>query len=615
MVGVVLLVGFLPVGGRLYLWQVEQREEMLAKVGDHTKKQVLEGYRGNILDAHGAILATSLPKKTLVADAMLLSSLELPAAVAPAIVAKTAEVLGVNERQIWDRFNRNSQYVIIAHKVDEAVFNRLTNEVSRLDFGVDLRQLTSKQRAKLKQARLSAIYADDKDEFVRVYPNGQLGAHVLGYVDGSHRGLTGIERQFDSLLRAYDGARVTERDALGEALWIYKKEEILPHDGFDVQLTVDQVIQGALEEELQNVMDERQPDAAMGIVMRPRTGEILAMAACPTFDPNAPGKKFSGDTELAALDRLRNRCIADVAEPGSTFKIVTVAGALDKGVVTLSDAFDCHMPWFFCGVPLRDSHHYGTLTVKEIITKSSNIGAGKIGATRLGQQRLYDYMRAFGFGSRSGVQLPGEVNGIVHPPKAWSAISIAHIPMGHEVAVTPLQMVTAMSTIANGGLRMQPMIVSGVRDRSGQLVGRFNPKPACQVIRKETADLMVEALMTVTEKGGTGTRGAVPGFDVAGKTGTAQKLEGGHYVQKYYSSFVGFFPARQPEICILISLDNPHDPKGEYYGGAIAAPVFAAVAGRVAKYLSVRPDRPVEEMAVQTAKTNGHFKTVQNHAN
>jgi cell division protein FtsI/penicillin-binding protein 2 len=442
-----------------------------------------------------------------------------------------------------------------------------------------------------------------------------LGAHVLGYVDGSHRGLTGIERQFDSLLRAYDGARVTERDALGEALWIYKKEEILPHDGFDVQLTVDQVIQGALEEELQNAMDERQPDGAMGIVMRPRTGEILAMAACPTFDPNAPGKKFPGDTELAALDRLRNRCIADVAEPGSTFKIVTVAGALDKGVVTLSDAFDCHMPWFFCGVPLRDSHHYGTLTVKEIITKSSNIGAGKIGATRLGQQRLYDYIKAFGFGSRTCVQLPGEVNGIVHPPKAWSAISIAHIPMGHEVAVTPLQMVTAMSAIANGGLRMQPMIVNGVRDRAGQLVGRFDPKPVCQVIRKETADLMVEALMTVTEKGGTGTRGAVPGFEVAGKTGTAQKLEGGHYVQKYYSSFVGFFPARQPEICILISLDNPHDPKGKYYGGAIAAPVFAAVAGRVAKYLSVRPDRPVEERAVQTAKTDGHFNTAQNHAN
>jgi cell division protein FtsI (penicillin-binding protein 3) len=159
------------------------------------------------------------------------------------------------------------------------------------------------------------------------------------------------------------------------------------------------------------------------------------------------------------------------------------------------------------------------------------------------------------------------------------------------------------------------MIVNGVRDRAGQLVGRFDPKPVCQVIRKETADLMVEALMTVTEKGGTGTRGAVPGFEVAGKTGTAQKLEGGHYVQKYYSSFVGFFPARQPEICILISLDNPHDPKGEYYGGAIAAPVFAAVAGRVAKYLSVRPDRPVEERAVQTAKTDGHFNTAQNHAN
>lgn len=612
--GIVLLAGFLPVGRQLVQWQVIQRDELVPKVGSHLKKQILEGYRGNILDAHGEILVTSVPKKTVVADAAVLSSLDLPANVTPMVVRKTAEVLGLPERYVWDRLGRNSQYVVIAHKVDEALFNRLTNEIARLDFGVDPRQLPSKQRATLRQARRAAIYADEKDEFVRSYSEGRC-AQVLGYVDSNHRGVAGIERQFDGLLRAYDGTRVIERNAFGEALWIYTKDEVLPHDGFDVQLTIDRAVQRVLEEELQKAFGERRPDSAIGIVMRPRTGEILAMAVCPTFDPSEPGKKLPGETEIAMLDRLRNRCIADVAEPGSTFKIVTVAGALDKGVVTLNDTFDCHMPWFFCGVPLRDSHHYSNLTVKEIITKSSNIGAGKIAATRLGQQGLYDYMKAFGFGERTGVQLPGEVRGIVHPPKSWSAISVAHIPMGHEVAVTPLQMITAMSTIANGGLRMQPMIVKGVRDRSGQLVGRFDPKPVRQIIRKETANRMVEALTTVTEKGGTGTRGAVRGFDVAAKTGTAQKLEGGHYVQKYYSSFVGFFPARQPEICILISLDNPHDPGGEYYGGAIAAPAFQAVAERVAKTLSIRPDRPEEEIAMQTARPRNHLNTAQNHAN
>lgn len=714
-VGIILLVGFLPIGRRLVLWQAVQNDELAASaVRQHSpKKQVLSGYRGNILDANGDILVTSVPKKTVVADAALLSSLDLPAHVAPMIVRKTAEVLGVSERKIWDHLGRSSQYVILEHKVAEATFNQLTNAIAQLDFGVDPRQLPSKQRAALRQARKAAIYADEKDEYERSYSDKRC-PHVLGYVDNSHKGVAGIELQFDSLLRAYDGTRVVERNAFGEALWIYTKDEVLPHDGMDVQLTIVRSVQRVLEEELQRAFVERRPDNAVGIVMRPRTGEILAMAVCPSFDLATPGKILPGETDMVAMERLRNRCISDLAEPGSTFKIVTVAGALDRRVVTLNDVFDCHMPWFFCGVPLRDSHPYGNLTVKEIITKSSNIGAGKIAATRLGQQELYDYIRAFGFGKRTGIQLPGEMDGIAHSPKSWSAISIAHIPMGHEIAVTPLQMITAMSTLANGGVRMQPTIVNCVRDRSGQVVVRFSPKPMGQAVRKPTADLMVEALQTVTEKGGTGTKGAVRGFDVAGKTGTAQKLEGsgsyefqpaefkgpfttrallealaangiqatkaaleieslnkllkeeglyrkfkgitlngkaeplarrsatlkptdriklnrlameaaypatcpkhqdGHYVQKYYSSFVGFFPARQPELCILISLDNPNDLGGEYYGGAVAAPVFQAVATRVAKTLGVRPDRPEEEIATETSRSKSRINTAQHHAN
>ncbi|MCX6910411.1 MAG: penicillin-binding protein 2, partial [Verrucomicrobia bacterium] len=443
-VGIILLVGFLPVGRRLVLWQVAPNGELApTAIFQHSpKKQVLGGYRGNIRDANGEILVTSVPKKTVIADAALLSSLDLPANVAPMIVRKTAEVLGVPERHVWDRLGRSSQYVILEHKVAEAAFNQLTNEIAQLDFGVDPRQLPSKQRAALRQARKAAIYADEKDEFERSYSDKRCSP-VLGYVDNNHKGVAGIELQFDSLLRAYDGTRVIERNAFGEALWIYTKDEVLPHDGLDVQLTIVRSVQRVLEEELQKAFVERQPDNAVGIVMRPRTGEILAMAVCPSFDPVTPGKRLPGETDMATMDRLRNRCISDMAEPGSTFKIVTVAGALDKGVVTLNDVFDCHMPWFFCGVALHDSHPYGNLTVKEIITKSSNIGAGKIAAMRLGQDRLYHYMKAFGFGGRTGIQLPGEAEGIVHSPKAWSAISVAHIPMGHEVAVTPLQMAAA----------------------------------------------------------------------------------------------------------------------------------------------------------------------------
>jgi cell division protein FtsI/penicillin-binding protein 2 len=617
-VAVLLLSGFSAIGWRLVDLQVAKQKWLADEAAkERLRTYVVEGRRGRILGSGGEILAISLAKKIVVADPLLLSSLDLPAPVAPAIIRKTAEVIGMDERAIWGKLNRDTHYAVLARRVDETVYARLTNEIQRLDFGLDPKKLPRRQAAKLAEARRYAIYANHKDEFQRVYPNGPLAAHVLGHVADDHVGVNGIERLFERNLRGYDGMLVAEKDGRGQPLPQYERENVLPHDGCDVQLTINQLIQGALEEELDKAMIQRRPDSVVGIVMRPDTGEVLAMAVRPGFDPNAPNKIFTGcrtsQERAAAMGALRNRCITDIAEPGSTFKIVTVSGALNERVVTLEDSFNCASPFVYCTVPLHDAHRYGVLSVLGIITKSSNVGAARVGI-RLGADRLHRYIRDFGFGQKTGIELPGEVSGIVHKPNRWSAISIAHIPMGHEVAVTPLQMCAAMSAIANGGRLMKPMLASALINKEGQVVGRFHPKVVKQVIMPDTAAQMTDALLTVTQTGGTGTDAAVPGFDVAGKTGTAQKIEGGKYVQKYYSSFCGYLPARKPKLCILISMDNPNDPDGAYHGGKVAAPVFRAVAERAVKYLSIPPDHPVNEVASQTAGVSASRLASTHHA-
>ena len=315
--------------------------------------------------------------------------------------------------------------------------------------------------------------------------------------------------------------------------------------------------------------------------MRPRTGEILAMATLPNFDPN--------NLAASSADTRRNRVIADIAEPGSTFKIVVVSGALNERKVTLADQFNCENGAFsFAGRVLHDHERYGLLSVKNIITKSSNIGAAKVGIA-LGNQELYDYMREFGFGQRTGLPLPGEVNGLLYPPSKWSKVSIAQIPMGHGVAVTRLQMLQAMAVIANDGWLMRPMIVSRLEDANGNLVAQYTPQRVRQVVSERAAHDMVEALKTVVTDEGTAVKAALEHYTVAGKTGTAQKAENGAYVPgKYLSSFIGFFPADNPELCISVVLD---EPKGAHYGGQTAAPAFKQIAERAANYLNIRPDR------------------------
>jgi cell division protein FtsI/penicillin-binding protein 2 len=372
-------------------------------------------------------------------------------------------------------------------------------------------------------------------------------------------------------------------------------------------LTIDSVIQHIVESALAEALEKHSPISISGIVVRPRTGEILAMATLPNFDPNS---LLSATPEMR-----RNRVITDIAEPGSTFKIVVVSGALNDGLVRLTDVFDCENGHFvYAGRQLHDHEPWGPLSVQGIIMKSSNIGAAKVGI-KMGEDRLYKYIRDFGFGESTGLPLPGEVSAklFVPPVNKWSKLSIARIPMGQGVSVTRMQMVMAMCAIANKGVLMRPMLVQRLEDRDRNVVAQYYPQRVRQVISEETSKLMVQALKSVVSPDGTAPKAALDHYSAAGKTGTAEKVENGVYVHKYFSSFIGFFPADNPELCISVTMD---EPKKGYYGGQTAAPVFKQIAEQAANYLNIRPEdtdpsavpdpmgTPSDSSAIKTAATH-----------
>jgi cell division protein FtsI/penicillin-binding protein 2 len=455
--------------------------------------------------------------------------------------------------------------------------------------------LSKAEAAFYRDLRQRAIFTDVIDDQLRVYPNQVLAAQVLGFVGMDEKeingwrytetsGKDGVELSLDSKLAGVPGWLLTETDHRRREVVDLREQDVEPHDGLNVVLTIDSVVQHIVEVALADAMANHSPISASAVAVRPRTGEILAMATLPAFDPNNPG--------AAQPEARRNRVICDVAEPGSTFKIVVVSGALDDQIVKLTDVFDCeHGAFRYAGHFLHDHESYGLLTVENIVTKSSNIGAAKIGI-KVGEKRLYDYLREFGFGARTGIPLPGEVAGIVHPVKNWSKVSIAQIPMGQGVAVTRLQLAMAMCAIANNGWLMRPMLVDRLEDRKGNVVAKFYPERVHPVIGETAARQMVQALKTVVSPEGTAPKAALEHYTVAGKTGTAQKAGlGGYLPGKYFSSFVGFFPADDPQLCILVMLD---EPKQGYYGGQVAAPIFKQIAERAANCLNIRPEAEVE---------------------
>lgn len=596
----VLLLGaaFVGLGYRLVDLQVLRYVEFTKKSLDNTSRHyLLEPRRGDVLDAKGNLLATSVFTKTVCANPALIGN--RPAEVARAI----APLLQVNESDLIQRLTprltretngviTTNHYVVLKRKVQIETWQKIQMAMTNISFALNEKKLPPPEQKFYRDLRRGAIIAENSQ--LRVYPNQALAAHVLGYVgmeeqeiDGCRMlettGKDGIERSFNRELTGVHGWRLTETDRPGREVVSLRGQYVQPQDGRNVVLTIDSVVQHIVESVLAEAAEKHSPASISGIVVRPRTGEILALVTLPNFDPNGRGTNLTPDA-------LRNRVIADVAEPGSTFKIVVVSGALNDGVVNLGETFDCeHGLFHFAGHRLHDHGSHGVLSVENIITKSSNIGAAKIGI-KLGENRLYDYIRNYGFGTPTGLPLPGEVSGIVHPLKKWTKVSIAQIPMGHGIAVTDLQMVMAMSAIANKGVLMQPMIVDRLEDRDRKVVTKYLPQRVRQVIGEPAAALMVKALKTVVLPGGTAEKAALDHYIVAGKTGTANKPgPNGYQRDKYFTSFIGFFPADNPEVCISVMMDEPKKTQG-YFGGQIAAPVFKQIAESVANYLNIRPD-------------------------
>ena len=447
-----------------------------------------------------------------------------------------------------------------------------------------LRRMPPDQARKIKELELDGI--GFVKETKRFYPNGEVAGHVIGFTGLDPDGLEGIELKYNSTILGSIGYLVTERDALGRD--INRKETVVTKasKGHNVTLTLDKNIQYITEKELAKAVTESGAKGGMALVMEPQSGRVLAMANYPGFNPNS----FS----QYSVSLLKNKTIVDSFEPGSTFKVFLIAAALEDKIVTPNEAFNCENGSFSIGGrTIHDTHKYGRLTVSEILKYSSNIGAAKIGS-RLGQERLYSHLKDFGFGARSGIDLPGEAYGYLRDGSQWFGVDLATISFGQGVSATALQLATAVSAVANGGLLMKPYVVEKISDENGTELDRTSPQVLRRVISPETAVKMARMMEGVATEGGTGMNAAVEGYRVAGKTGTAQKVDPltrGYSVDKRTASFVGFIPADNPRLTILVVVD---EPKTSPYGGVVAAPAFGAIAQQTLCYLKVSPEQSLK---------------------
>jgi len=421
---------------------------------------------------------------------------------------------------------------------------------------------------------------DFLDENKRYYPRKKLASNLLGFAGIDNQGLEGLELYFEKELKGLPSLVILERDASGGKIPFGIKRFSNYQDGNSIVLTIDEVIQYITEEALDKAFYQYKAKTGVAIVVKPKTGEILAMAVRPSFDPNY-FNRFSRDL-------WRNRAITDIYEPGSTFKIITIATALEEGVVKLDDQFYCKGWIKYNGNIFHDIEPHGAQDLTGIVKNSCNIGVIQVG-TRLDEKVFEKSIRRFGFGSLTEISLPGEVNGLVRSVKDWSKISLASLSIGQEIAVTPIQLIMAISAIANRGTLMKPMIVKEIVDSHQNRVKVFKPKPVRQVVSTETALTMTKILEQVVIDG-TGKGAKVPEYRVAGKTGTAQKFDfstGKYSKNKYSALFVGYAPVENPQIAILVLLD---EPRGSYYGGIVAAPVFKEIASKALPYLSIPPN-------------------------
>lgn len=547
---------------RLVYLQMVKHEEYAAKAAKkHGDQQPIHAERGLILDANGEVLAHNVPVQNIIADGTHLNNVEGAA-------AAVADELKISRAELVEKMQPDRRYIVLKRDVPDAVAERL--------------------RARLREQNLKGIYFER--DSTRIYPNGSMLCHVIGFTNFEHEGIQGVEASMDRYLRGQDGYRYIEHNRAGQEIVLYRGEEKAARDGYQVRLTIDLNLQNIVENEIDAAMREYRPKKASIVLMRPQTGEILAMANRPAFNLN--------ERSEAKPEEMKNRAIIDMMEPGSTFKIVAVASALNERKVQPDSYIYCEKGlWNYGGAALHDHAPYSDLSVQDILVKSSNIGAAKL-AMSVGEQKFYEYIRRFGFGERTGVELPGEISGIARPPQTWSKISITRIPMGHEVGVTALQMTAAMAAIANGGKLMTPRIVKSITAADGKTISELKPTELRQVVSEKTAGQIATALRGVVSDRGTAAAAAVPGFVIAGKTGTAQKVApgGGYEHGHYVLSFSGFMPADNPQFVGLVVIDDAQTDKPEHnYGGQVAGPIFAKIAAKAAQYLDLQPKEEIRK--------------------
>jgi cell division protein FtsI (penicillin-binding protein 3) len=549
-VGVALALWVAAIEGRLVFLQVITRADLdgLAR-RQQLRTQAVPPKRGDILDRHGRVLATSVDADSVYA--------------VPTEIADAADAA----RKLCDAL------ADCTDKERQALVDRLRQSRA---FAYVRRQIAPDQARRVAALNLEGI--GFLEESKRFYPNKELGAHLLGYVGLDNIGLNGVESTYDSKIRGKAGTILVQTDARRHA---FSRFERPPTSGSTIELTLDEYLQHLAERELRAGVVVNRAAGGSVVIMNPRTGEILAMANEPTFNPNAY-------REFDEVVR-RNRAVQDLYEPGSTFKVVTASAALEEKVLDVDALIDTNPGRLMIGSRLitdDKGRNNGVLSFTKVIVKSSNIGAVKIGF-RVGTERLSRFVGLYGFGRQVSPDFPGENAGIVWSPEKWTDSALASVSMGYQIAVTPLQMVAAVSSVANKGEYIEPRLTRAVyRDDRRYVV---QPKVVRRTISTDTA----AALTTIMEgvvADGTAKRAQIDGYTIAGKTGTAQKLENGHYSHSdHYASFVGFLPSRNPALAMVVVLDSPKGPNGDH-GGTVAAPIFRNIAEPALRYLGIAPN-------------------------
>ncbi|OGP61789.1 MAG: hypothetical protein A2169_14830 [Deltaproteobacteria bacterium RBG_13_47_9] len=540
---------FIFIVGRIFQLQVLKKEQLYKLAAQQQNIQIpLVPKRGSISDNKGNELAVTIEVDSVYADCRKLTD---PGKTADQL----ATLLQIDRKELKQRLMSNKPFQWVQRKI------------------------SPKEASEIKALGLPGIYFLKENR--RFYPNSELASHVIGFVGLDSKGLEGVEFQYDALLNGKSDIWTLGRDARGREIVTGEIPVEERNHHRNVFLTIDKHLQYVIETELNRSVKKWGAKGGMIIAMEPGTGRILAMASYPFFNPNQFIQSKSKN--------WRNRAISDNFEPGSLFKAFLAAAALEENVIRPSDSFYCENGAYrVYDRIIHDQSKYGWLTFQQIIKFSSNIGVSKVGE-KVGKERFYKYISAFGFGEKTRVGLPGEEKGIVPHPRYWSPVALDTISFGQGISVTGIQLVSALSAIANGGTMMKPYVVDRITDEKGEVVRSYKPETVRKVISEETAQKVMGLLKATLEKGGTGERALPKGYDVAGKTGTAQKVDpllGGYSSDQYTSGFIGFAPANDPKIVLLVVID---EPQGTIYGGVVAAPVFKEILEKVLPYLNLLP--------------------------